>query len=606
MAPQTASDLESALRRALTGEVRFDAYTRHLYSTDASMYAIEPIGVVFPRHADDVVAAVEIAARYDAPILPRGAGTGLCGQTIGNAVVLDFSRFMHEIVALDAESRTARVQPGVVQDDLNRAAAAHGLFFAPDTSTSNRATLGGMVGNNSCGARSARYGMTIDHVQALDVVLCDGSRVHMAPLPDHEIEPRARGDSLEASLYREIPRLIAAHEQVIRTGFPPHWRRSGGYRLERLLPECGPFDLSRLVIGSEGTLAVVVEATVGLVPKPGAVVGLAGHFDSVDAALAAVDDALEVDAAAIELVDKLILDLARRSPIHAHRAATLTGDPGALLWLEFYGDSAGEARSIAQRLEAKWRAHGHGYALVRADSPAELQRFRELRQAGLGLLSAAGEGRERSLAFVEDTAVDPRRLREYTRRFAHILERYGLRAGFYGHASAGCLHIRPFMDLQRPGEVARMRSVAEEVRDLVAEFGGMNSSEHGDGLVRSEFNRRLFGDALYGVMCDVKRVFDPKNRLNPGKKVNAPRMTEHLREPALLVPVPLTTHFAFAQGMHGHANRCARIGACRKSADGGGTMCPSFMATRDEQHSTRGRANALVKALSAPDPRAAL
>jgi FAD/FMN-containing dehydrogenase/Fe-S oxidoreductase len=605
MATPKSEDLESALRRALHGEVRFDAYTRHLYSTDASMYAIEPLGVVFPRHADDVIAAVEIAAQFQVPVLPRGAGTGLCGQTVGRAVVLDCSRFLHEIVTLDPEARRARVQPGVVQDDLNRAAAAFGLFFAPDTSTSNRATLGGMVGNNSCGARSARYGMTIDHVESLDVVLADGSRARLAAVSTDELSRRARADTLEAQLYREIQPLVAANADVIRSGFPPHWRRSGGYRLERLLPESGPFDLSRLVIGSEGTLAVVVEATVRLLPRPGAVVGLAGFFHSVDAALAAIDDALEAEAAAIELVDKLILDLARRSPMHAHRTAALTGDPGALLWLEFYGDSPGEARACADRLESKWRAHGHGYARARADTAAGLQRFRELRKAGLGLLSAAGQGRERSLAFVEDTAVDPRRLREYTRRFAQILDAHGLRAGFYGHASAGCLHIRPFMDLQQPGEVARMRAVAEEVRELVYEFGGMNSSEHGDGLVRSEFNRRLFGDALYGVMCDVKRIFDPHGRLNPGKKVAAPAMTEHLRDPALKEPLPLATHFAFADGMHGHANRCARIGACRKSAESG-TMCPSFMATRDEQHSTRGRAHALVKALSAPDPRAAL
>jgi FAD/FMN-containing dehydrogenase/Fe-S oxidoreductase len=600
------SELEAALRRALLGEVRFDAYTRHLYSTDASIYAIEPIGVVYPRNADDVVATVEIATQHDVPVLPRGAGTGLCGQTVGRAVVIDFSRFMHEIVALDAEAHTARVQPGVVQDDLNRAAARYGLFFAPDTSTSNRATLGGMVGNNSCGARSARYGMTIDHVESLEVVLSDGSRAHLAAVDSAQLTTRVRGDTLEAQLYRDISRLIAEQQEVIRDGFPPHWRRSGGYRLERMLPEAGPFDLSRLVIGSEGTLAIVVEATVRLVQSPLAVVGLAGHFDSVDAALAAVDDALEVDAAAIELVDKLILDLARRSPLHAHRAATLSGDPGALLWLEFYGDSRAEAKSQAERLEAKWRAHGHGYAIARADTSAELQRFRELRKAGLGLLSAAGEGQERSIAFVEDTAVDPRQLRAYTRRFAQILERHGLCAGFYGHASAGCLHIRPFMDLQRPADVARMRAVAEEVRDLVREFGGMNSSEHGDGLVRSEFNRQLFGDALYDVMCAVKRSFDPQGRLNPGKKVDAPAMSENLREPALPRPVQLPTHFAFAQGMHGHANRCARIGACRKSAESGGTMCPSYMATRDEQHSTRGRANALVKALSAANPREAL
>ncbi|MEX2282124.1 MAG: FAD-binding oxidoreductase, partial [Gemmatimonadota bacterium] len=374
-----ASELEAALRNALAGEVLFDGYTRHLYSTDASMYAIEPIGVVFPRNADDVMATIQIAARHDAPVLPRGAGTGLCGQTVGHAVVMDFSRYMHEIVALDAQSRTARVQPGVVQDDLNRAAAAHDLFFAPDTSTSNRATLGGMIGNNSCGARSARYGMTIDHVDTLDVVLSDGSCATLARISTEDVPRLARGDSLEARLYREIPQLIADNLEVIRTGFPPHWRRSGGYRLDRMATDDGTLDLSRLVIGSEGTLAVVLEATVRLVPIPRAVVGLAGHFDSVDAALAATDDALEADAAAIELIDQLILDLARRSPIHAQRASTLTGDPGALLWLEFYGDSVGEARASAERLEAKWRAHGHGYALVRAETPLELQRFRELR-----------------------------------------------------------------------------------------------------------------------------------------------------------------------------------------------------------------------------------
>jgi Fe-S oxidoreductase len=245
---------------------------------------------------------------------------------------------------------------------------------------------------------------------------------------------------------------------------------------------------------------------------------------------------------------------------------------------------------------------------VRAGTAAHLRAFREVRKAGLGLLTAAGQGGERSLAFIEDTAVDPARLPEYTARIASILERHGLRAGFYGHASAGCLHIRPFMNLAREGEVARMRAVAEEVSALVAEFGGMNSSEHGDGLVRAEFSRRLFGEELYGVMREVKRIFDPDGRLNPGKKVDAPPMTEHLRDPSLPVVVPLPTRFTFAfeDGMRGAANRCARIGACRKGADSGGTMCPSFMATRDEQHATRGRANALVRALSSPDPRSAL
>jgi FAD/FMN-containing dehydrogenase/Fe-S oxidoreductase len=602
------TELEAALARALAGEVRFDDTTRHIFSTDASMYAIMPIGVVFPRNADDITATVEIARRFGVPVLARGGGTSLAGQTVAQAVVVDCSRHMHGILSIDAESRTARVQPGVVQDELNLAARDHGLMFAPDTSTSNRATLGGMIGNNSCGSRSARYGMTIDHVDSLDVVLSDASRARLSAVTAEEVDRRARGATLEARLYRELPALIAGSAGTIRSGLPPYWRRSGGYRVERLLPEQGPFDLAKLVTGSEGTLAITVEATLRLVPVPGSVAAVAGHFDSVSAALAAVDDAIDAMAAAIELVDDAILGLARRSSLHSHLLSVLEGKPGALLWVEFYGDSPAEAGAAADALERRWRAARHGYAVVRATTPVDLKRFRELRKAGLGLLSAAGEGEERSLAFVEDTAVDPRRLAEYTARFARILERHGLRAGFYGHASAGCLHIRPFMNLRRPGEVATMRAVAEEVAALVAEFGGMNSSEHGDGLARAEFSRRLFGDALYQTMREVKRIFDPENRLNPGKKVDPSAMTEHLRDPALPAVRPLATHFPFAteDGMRGSANRCARIGACRKSAESGGTMCPSFMATRDETHSTRGRANALVRALSAVDPRAAM
>jgi FAD/FMN-containing dehydrogenase/Fe-S oxidoreductase len=601
-------DLEHELRNLVGGEVRFDRLTRTLYSTDASIYSIEPIGVVSPRSADDVIATVDVARRFGVPVLPRGAGTSLAGQTVGNAIVLDFSRYMHSLVDIDAEARTARVQPGVVQDDLNAATGRHGLMFAPDTSTANRATLGGMIGNNSCGSRSARYGMTIDHVASLDVVLSDGTRATLGAASPDESARRARGDTLEARLYRDVSILAERRANAIRTGFPPYWRKSGGYRLERLMPEHGPFDLSKVVVGSEGTLAITTEASVKLVPVPAAVASVAGHFESVDAALAAVDDALDANAAAIEMVDRTILDLARVSPLHRSVVSVLTGDPGALLFVEFYGDTVTQAAHNAGLLEERWRRSGHAYAVARATTPAELRRFREVRRAGLGLLSAAGKGNERSIAFIEDTAVDPRRLREYTRELTRILERHNLRAGFYGHASAGCLHIRPFMDLGQPRAVDTLRAVADEVATLVHEFGGMNSSEHGDGLVRGEFSRRLFGDDLYEAMRELKRAFDPENRFNPGKKVDSPSMTESLRDPALPRALPLATnfHFPWPDGMRGAANRCVRVGACRKSAASGGTMCPSFMATKDERHSTRGRANALVDALSSPDPRTAL
>ena len=369
-------DLDGALRAALAGEVRFDPYTRHIYSTDASLYAIEPLGVAYPRDADDVVAAIEVARRFDVPVLPRGAGTSLAGQTVGQAVVLDMSRYMHRLVELDAEAGVARVQPGLIQDDLNKVAATHRLMFAPDTSTSNRATLGGMIGNNSCGARSARYGMTIDHVEWLDVVLSDGSRARVGPTSPSEIVWRGQSRSLEGRLYREVPALVARHETAIRRDFPPFWRKSGGYRLERMLSERGPFNLANLVVGSEGTLAVVVEASVRLVPQPKAVVGIAGHFETVAAAIAAADDAREMDAAVIELVDRFILDLARKSPAHAALVSILEGDPGALLWLEFYGDTPADAVAAAERLETRWRANRHGYAVLRARTGDQLTRFR--------------------------------------------------------------------------------------------------------------------------------------------------------------------------------------------------------------------------------------
>jgi FAD/FMN-containing dehydrogenase/Fe-S oxidoreductase len=600
-----AGDLAETLRGVVRGEVRFDAYSRHLFSRDASMYAIEPIGVVFPRDADDVAAVVCTAAEFGVAVLPRGAGTSLAGQTVGHAVVMDLSRHMSKIIEIDAGQRVARVQPGVVQEQLNLAAARHGLMFGPDTSTSNRATLGGMIGNNSAGSQSVRYGMTIDHVLALDVVLSDASRTRFGPLTAQEVLSRADAPTLEGAICRELPRLAQRHKEAIATGFPPFWRQSGGYRLDRLAGSAG-LDLAKFVVGSEGTLVTVVEATVALVPSPRHRVIAVGHFTSVPAAIDATQDALACQPAAVELLDRTILDLSRQKIEYQALGSILNGDPDALLFVTFFGDTLAEAVAGLDRLDRLWGAHGHGFHTLRAVHPAEQAALLKVRQAGLGLLMAASSGGRRPLAFVEDTAVEPAKLASYAVRFREILDAHGLTAGFYGHCSVGCLHIRPFVDLTAPGQPDLMRAVAEEVRELVLEFGGVNSSEHGDGLARSEFNRRVFGDALYAAMQETKRLFDPGNRMNPGKIVNAPAMTDHLRDVALPAAPPLTTRLRFEGpgGMRGAADRCMNIGLCRKSATG--VMCPSYMATRDEEHSTRGRANALVKALSMADPRAAL
>ncbi|SCK44257.1 FAD-binding and (Fe-S)-binding domain-containing protein [Streptomyces sp. WMMB 322] len=603
---ETARHVEARLRGEIEGDVLFDEYTRHLFSRDASMYAIEPLGVVFPRHAGDVQAAVTAAAEAGIPVVPRGAGTSLAGQTVGPGLVLDLSRHMNRIVEIDPEGRTALVEAGVVQDQLNRAAAAHGLMFGPDTSTSNRATIGGMIGNNSAGSGSIRYGMTIDHVRELDVVLSDSATARLGPVDEAERGRRAGLPTLEGRLYRELPRIVEESAEATAEGMPQFWRRACGYRLDRLAATGAEFDLAKFVVGSEGTLVLATRALVDLVPKPSRTVIAVGHFTSVAGAIAATDDALACDPSAVEMMDRTILDLSRKKIEYASLGSILEGDPEALLFVSFTGDDEHELAGRLQQLTALWQRHGHGYHTLQAVTPAQQGSLLKVRKSSLGLLMAASEGTRRPLAFIEDTAVDPVHLGDYTRRFKQVLDRHGLNAGFYGHCSVGCLHIRPFVDTADPVQVATMRSVAEEIKDLVREYGGVNSSEHGDGLARSEFNREIFGDDLYEAMRRVKGLFDPDNRLNPGKIVDAPSMTDNLRDPALPPAGPLRTRLDFevVGGMRGAADRCMNIGLCRKA--GAGTMCPSYMATLKEEDSTRGRANALVKALSEPDPHRAL
>ncbi|HET6499552.1 MAG TPA: FAD-binding oxidoreductase, partial [Amycolatopsis sp.] len=390
--PTADPHLEQALRAALAGEVAFDDYSRHLFSRDASMYSIMPVGVVFPRHAEDVAAAVKIAAESGVPVVPRGAGTSLAGQTVGEGLVLDFSRHMNKILALDPVARTALVEVGVVQDQLNQAAAAHGLMFGPDTSTSNRATIGGMLGNNSAGSGSLTFGMTIDHVRALDVVLSDGSRARLEPVDEAERERRASAPTLEGRIYQALPKLVAANEQAIAEGMPVFWRRACGYRLDRLAgfgPD-KPFDLSKFVVGAEGTLVVVTHALVDLVPKPRRTVYAVGHFTSTPGAIAATTDALGCGPHQVELMDRTILDLSRQKIEYAELGNILVGDPGALLFVSFTGDDEAELLAKLDELDALWRRNGHGYHTLRAVTSAEQAALLKVRKSSLGLLMAAG------------------------------------------------------------------------------------------------------------------------------------------------------------------------------------------------------------------------
>ena len=452
-----------------------------------------------------------------------------------------------------------------------------------------------MIGNNSSGSESIVYGTTIDHVQELEVVLADGSRATLSATS-------APASKLERRIYTGVGTVLRDYARAIAEDYPKHWRQSGGYRLDRM----DPFDLSKLVVGSEGTLAITTAATVGLVRLPKAKMFVVGHFDSLLGAIAATEDALELQPSAVEMIDRTILGLSRSQLEYRRFTDRLEGDPEALLFVSFSADDEAEVRDKLDKLTSAWERHGHGYHTLRAETAADQAALTKVRKAGLGLLMAASVGRKRPAAFVEDTAVAPERLGEYVARFKEIFAPRGLEAGFYGHCSVGCLHIRPFLDLSKPGDVETMREVGEEVVALVAEFDGVNSSEHGDGRIRSPFNQRIFGDELYGAMRRVKGLFDPAGILNPGVMVDAEPLTTHIRDAELPQPEnPLVTHLDFGPtGMHGAADRCQRIGACRKT--GSGVMCPSYMATREEEHSTRGRANALVKALGEPNPGAAL
>ncbi len=595
------SDLERELRRVVEGEVRFDQYSRLLYSTDASMYQVEPIGVVLPRSRADVQAVLELANRYNVPVLPRGGGTSLIGQTVNHAIVLDFSKYMHRVLEVSRDELWCRVEPGVIQDELNAHVRPLGLLFGPDTSTSNRATLGGMSGNNSAGSHSIAYGKTIDHVLELTCLLADGSEVTLRDLTPAELEAKCRADGLEGQIYREVRRLVDQHADEIRARYPKLMRRVSGYNLDEFVkPQ--PFGLHRLAVGSEGTLVCVVEMKMRLVRRPRFTAVDVIHYDDLQAALESSVDLLTTGPYAVEITDKMILDLARENIEQRARMGFVQGDPAAIMIVEYSGETEAEVRAKVEALEALRARKRIGYAAHIAYDPAAQQSIWKLRKAGLGLLLGT-KGDRKPIAFVEDTAVEPAKLGPFIARFREVLGRHGAAAGYYGHCSVGCLHIRPLINLKDAGEIRKMRAIAEEITALVMEFGGGLSGEHGDGRARSPFNETLYGPRLYDAFRQVKRTFDPKGILNPGNIVDAPPMTEHLRygpeyrawEPDTLLD------FSGQGGFAGAVEMCNGIGVCRKKLEG--TMCPSYMATLEEEHSTRGRANALRAVLSGKVPR---
>ena len=606
--PAALPDALAELRRRADGEVRDDRVSRILYSTDASIYQVEPHAVLIPRSADDLQAAVEVAATHGLPVLPRTSGTSLAGQAVNEALVLDCSRHLDRVLEVDAERRRVRVEPGVVLDELNARLRPHGLTFGPDPASSDRAAIGGIVGNNSTGAHSILYGMTADHVLEMGVVLSDGTRARFGPLEPDAVESTGRRPGLEASIYRGIAALVAdeANQAVVRKGTPRHWRRCGGYNLDRLVPDGGSFrveadsrfNLAKLVCGSEGTLAVVTDVTLGLVPVPRRTALALVHFDSLHRALSAVPVMLEARPSAIELLDRMGLTLCRGVPAYARLLATfLEGDPDCILITEFQSDDKAGLEAGIDRLEAALRRGRTGAsAVVRILEPGRQGDVWTVRKVGLGLMMSV-KGDYKPIPFIEDAAVPVEHLADYVEEIERFCGDLGSRLACYAHASAGCLHLRPMIDAKQAREVAKLPEILAFAIELLHGYGGSLSSEHGDGRARSWANERFFGPELYALYQRVKGVFDPGGLLNPGNLVDPPAMTEDLRygETYSAALPPPRLDFSAELGFDRAIEMCNGAGVCRKRA--AGTMCPSFMVTREEEHSTRGRANLLRAAM---------
>lgn len=593
--------LADALAAAVRGEVRFDPGTRALYATDASNYRHVPIGVVTPRDAEDVIAALEVCREHDVPVLSRGGGTSLAGQCCNVAVVLDFSRHMRRVIAIDRERRTVRVQPGCVLDDLRAAVGAHGLTFAPDPATHDRCTIGGMLGNNSCGVHSVMgelHGLgprTEDNVRTLDVLTYDGTRMRVGPTDAAERQRVAAAGGPRAEIHARLQALVDRHSHAIRTRFPAIPRRVSGYDLPALLPENG-FDLARALVGTESTCVTILEAELALVPAMAHRALLTIGYDDVIAAARAVPELRTLLPIGLEGIDEeLIRDLRARHLHEGDLELLPAGD--AWLLVEFGADSDEEVADLAER------ARGTVARGVRADrlrlhlDRDVQQRIWEIREAGLAA-TAFVPGRRDAWPGWEDSAVPPDRLPEYLERLRALFERHGYHGSMYGHFGQGCVHCRIDFDLGTRHGVDRYAAFTREAADLVVSLGGSLSGEHGDGQARADLLERMYGREVVGAFREFKAIWDPRGRMNPGKVVDPHPRTADLRlGPEVELAEP-TVRFRYHEddGSFAHASvRCVGVGACRRSH--GGTMCPSYRAVHEERHVTRGRAHLLHEML---------
>lgn len=588
--------LYERLRAEIRGEVLTDQVSLGLYATDASIYQILPLAVVLPRDRADVLKAMRIAGELGAPILPRGGGTSLSGQTIAWAVVIDVSKYMNRLLEVNAEEKWARVEPGLVRDELNALLVPYGLQFCPDPATSNRANVGGMVANNTGGMRSIRYGTTIDHIVELDLALATGEVLNLGTLAEEAYAAKCALRDREGEIYRGFRQLIEQNREEIEARFPKVPRRSGGYPLDAFAAPL-PWNMAKIVSGSEGTLGMVLEVKVRLEPLPRHTGLCVAHFATMSETLRAVAPIVDHRPSAVELLDKVVVDLARESLLTRTICGFIEGYPAAVLIIEAMGDTPAEVEAALKETVEDLRARGLGYAYPIMTDEVGQKNVWLMRKNGLGLMTTI-KGERKPTPFIEDAAVPLEVLPDYIESVLAICAKHGRVVSIYAHASVGLIHVRPMLDLHLRSELDDMKAIAQEVHSLVKMHKGSLSGEHGDGIVRSGFNEWFFGSQLYGAFHQVKQLFDPRGLMNPGKVIDSPPMDENLRfMPGYKVQFTETMfHYREDNGFRHAVEQCTGVGACRKTL--GGTMCPSYIATREEEHSTRGRANALRLAMT--------
>ena len=595
------SSLEQELRAALTGEVRFDPVTLKIYSVDASIYEIEPIGVAIPKNREELIAAVKIAYRHQVPVIARGAATGIAGGCIGKGLIIDTSKYLTQVLEINYEEEYALCEPGVVQDTLNGLLSPKGYRLGPDTSTGNRATIGGMTANNSAGARSLKYGKMVDHVEAVEIVLANGDCCTLQQLDAAGWQERKQLQTAEGRLSRAGSNQshVSACDRIAFSRIP---RIASGYTLDHLIPQLP--NLAKLLVGSEGTLGLVTAIKVKIVKKPRCTGLTILHFHSMIEGMSHLTRLLEFHPIAMEMIDRQIIRMGRLSPSMQNRMDWLQGDPEAVFAVEMEGDTPQQVEEKLAHFEEEMRQSKIGYAWTRLLHQEQMDNVWAVRKSGLGLLLSK-RSYSRAIAFVEDVSVAPEKLALFMQKFKDCLKSHNKEAGIYGHVGSGCMHVRPYIDLREPQELQLMQQLMEQVSDLVLEYGGAMSGEHGDGLVRSWLNQKMFGDTLYQAFREVKGAFDPENRMNPGKVVEGPPLLENLRLSPELKRETIPTFLDFSRegGFELSADLCNGNGMCRKKET---LMCPSYHATHDERDTTRARAQTLRSLVNGRLPLSAL